>query len=123
MTVPQEVSVTLFGLDAYFKSFFFLLKFVKDKKKLITYGFRDLFKRKRLDSLYFVVELSWISNKTTESFLGTLRKNIRTQGRYKQTVAVDMPLPWLYTHEPWSVPSYNLVWGPGHGKYTSISTF
>ena len=39
----DRVSLTLFGLDAYFKAYFFLLKFAKDKVEAVRYSPRSLF--------------------------------------------------------------------------------
>ena len=64
--LPKHVSVTLLGLDAYFKAFFFLLKFASNKLQAASYDIPSLFTRSTTadttasHEAHFVVEVSWI---------------------------------------------------------------
>lgn len=64
-SVPSEVSLTFFGLDAYFKAFLFVLKFIKsnERKRALYHGMSRLLgtkTRKGSDYVYFVVEATWV---------------------------------------------------------------
>ena len=65
-SVPSEVSLTFFGLDAYFKAFLFVLKFIKsnERKRALHHGMSRLFgtkTKKGSEYVYFVVEATWVA--------------------------------------------------------------
>ena len=75
--LPPNVTVTLFGLDAYFKAYFFLLKFSADKyaaaindvKYLIDCSVNSSGSKGR-NMIHFIVEASWIDSHTTNDNTG-----------------------------------------------------
>ena len=44
-SVPKEISLTLFGLDAFFKAFLFVLNFVDEKHSALRHGARNILSR------------------------------------------------------------------------------
>jgi hypothetical protein len=129
----------LFGLDAHFKAYSFVLKYASKKLELLSEGMtfiksgtKQLLKRIRegkllqsrkraeTNSIYFVVEATWIESELNEgnsvvmATLNSVRDKVHSKGRVGSSIAADMPIPWIMTNEPWSVKSYELVWGPGH---------
>lgn len=119
--LPSHISVTLFGLDEYFKAYFFVAKFISDKLDFLTKAFSS-FKRSILQNekkqLHFVVEVSWAKGKDnmTEDMLSLINNIHRTMtsnvsgNKNHRLIASDCYL----AHSMWSVPSYDLVWGAGH---------
>jgi hypothetical protein len=135
--VPSSVSLTLLGLDADYKAYMFLLKYASNKKEILSKGLSylkasaskafkriregKLFrKRRRADpkSIFFVVEATWVEreggNSSVLQSLTSLKEKIHMSGRIGTSAFADMTLPWIMTNEPWSIDSYDLVWGSGH---------
>ena len=141
LSVDQRVSLTFFGLDAYFKAYSFIVKFAKHSlREGISYDIKSLFsspfkgQRQREGggenvekSIHFIVEASWFSGEEEEeeneekkqkssTSLGRLNEallNLSSQV-YLHSVKVVETRPFVLTADTWSVPSYDLVWGSGH---------
>ena len=142
VNVPEHVSLTLFGLDAYFKAYFFLLKFASNKWEAIRYklnrwknnhvtnhsNVRDESNSGFESYIYFIVEASWITS-TQMNINNTGKEGM--EGKEDNTILELNKLydnylttnfesgtfvqgKWLRSPSMWSVPSYDLVWGKGH---------
>lgn len=128
--IPQDkISITLFGLDAYFKAYSFLQRFsnkhsFKSLFNSLNYNpssmyVRNFTKRNNPRYVHFVIEASWLSTVHSD--------NIEDDSLYKLLQDVHLKLSknvswneymrvrqWLPSAEMWSVPSYEMVWGRGH---------
>ena len=128
--LPPNVTVTLFGLDAYFKAYFFLLKFSADKyaaaindvKYLIDCSVNSSGSKGR-NMIHFIVEASWIDSHTTTNDNTGINDdvndifNILQQCHtIQQSVSTGKAIfrPWIRSTGYWAVSSYDLVWGKGH---------
>lgn len=129
----STASLTLFGLDAYFKAYSFTLLFSSRKRKAFFYDLKALLNRGKEPTVHFIVEASWISHSplltsesqfysknsrsskypdpTYQTLMDINQKNSATRGDYKD---IMYSREWLLTDRTWSVPSYDLVWGAGH---------
>lgn len=123
---PDAVSVTLFGLDAFFKAYMFVMRFADPagQWKALGHSYRgwnmlSAVKNNSKHVIHFVVEATWLHSSTISieeltSAVSVLLK--RQEGRPTAALTV----PFVQSPEPWSVPSYNLVWGKGH-RYAGAS--
>ena len=138
--LPVNVTVTFFGLDAYFKAYFFLLKFSSDKYAAAMNDARYLIDSSMSSSssmssisssssgsgrnmIHFIVEASWIDSNTTTAntdinadvndMFNILQQCHTTT---QQSVSVEKAVfrPWIKSTGYWAVSSYDLVWGKGH---------
>ena len=110
---PSDMSVTFFGLDEYFKAYFFVVKFAKTRlEAVIKNNFSHLFKGYKDTSIHFIVEVSWVDSNVLPS-LPTVLQELSQDPLLAQFEILELR-PWFISSEPWSVPSYDLVWGSGH---------
>lgn len=121
-----SVSVTLFGLDAFFKAYLFVAKFAENSiNSLIVNDLRNVFNdlcrldRKTNVKIHFVVEIGWISgNMSSYNNLTTnitqIQSNMQSWLSTFESKEVLTIREWILTSSTWSVPSYDLVWGFGH---------
>jgi FAD/FMN-containing dehydrogenase len=147
--IPASVSLSFFGLDAYFKAYFFLLRFAKSKLSSLWNDPRSLLYdwAKESSTIHFIVEATWLENKTESGkwlmleelnqlhvdFCSSMTNQQEERPTHQQdtkdeTVALQSSCtemtrirPWLESIEPWSVSSYDIVWGTGHA-YSGAST-
>lgn len=105
--LPDYASVTLFGLDAYFKAYFFLLKFARDLGKAIGHDPWRLVNPGGIPHMHFIVEATWTHEHGGLQPLNEIHQAL--QGRGGAVLR-----PWLFSERMWSVPSYDAVWGAGH---------
>jgi len=138
---PHTASVTLFGLDAWFKAAAFQLRFASSKAKALFKLLTDL-KQKRGRGrgrgwVHFVVEVSWaqgqyslqaleidsasfFSRRLNSSNNGRARARDRDRdrdkdrGRERGEAAMEAGSWSLVNGYGWRVASYDLVWGSGH---------
>jgi Berberine and berberine like len=131
-SIHVAASLTLFGLDAYFKAYSFTLLFSSKKRKAFFYDMKALLKRSAEPTVHFIVEASWISHspylsgsglshtrRGNNNYIDETHQKLKdvnkeynaTLGDYKDIV---ISREWLLTDRTWSVPSYDLVWGAGH---------
>ena len=121
-SIPSDVSLTLFGLDSFYKAFMFVLKFTTglSRKTVFRDGIRHLLSREDKNSFYFVVEASWINKSNGDGSdevlknLFDISNNLNRDYNDFDVVTLNMPIKFVLTTEMWSVPSYDLVWGSGH---------
>jgi Berberine and berberine like len=123
--------LTFFGLDAYFKAYSFTLLFSKNKKNAVFYDFLALIPKSSEPTVHFIVEASWRHSALGTSSNEKLNKSARSSNNdpiYQKIKSLHSKLSmdprngskvgacrdWLTTGKPWSVPSYDLVWGAGH---------
>ena len=125
--------MTFFGLDAYFKAYSFTLLFSKNKKNAVFYDFLALIPKNSEPTVHFIVEASWqhasVSNSTdtkrskgskpsnndaTFQILKSLHIELSNNHRNGNGSKIVACRDWLSSDRPWSVPSYDLVWGAGH---------
>ena len=127
--IPQNVSVTFYILDAYFKAYLLVLKFASSKLSAIQLDPLTTFSRKAGTWVHAVVEVSWLADGTEEDTWNTL-KSLHTQFQSckdsivnsKQKLVDDerpfhgsmVVRPWVRSTGPWTVPSYDVVWGTNH---------
>lgn len=130
-SVPQEVSLTFFGLDAYFKAYFFLLQFATTKRKVLSNfsppwskPFASLFRKKDKESkrIYFIMEASW--NSSLEATFNSVPMIEQLQRLHSTSLPSGLEqglrvergvwVPAGRNNGAWAVPSYDLVWGKGH---------
>jgi len=149
LSVDQSVSLTFFGLDAYFKAYSFIVKFAKNRlRQGISYDIKSLFsspfKKQRQGegggesvekSIHFIVEASWLSGEEEENeekmqkrnrMLAKLNEALLNLSAQSLSVKVVESRPFVLTADTWSVPSYDLVWGSGHfyaGATIGVTTF
>ena len=110
---PSNMSVTFFGLDEYFKAYFFVLKFANNLFDVIkNNNFSHLFKKYNNAVIHFIIEVSWINDDATYE-LHPLLKTFNNDNEI-QNINILHIRPWFVSKEPWWVPSYDLVWGSGH---------
>ena len=57
--LPTDLSMTVYGLDASFKSFFFVLKYMREKWRIIDTASLLGMVRKKRAMIHFVVEATW----------------------------------------------------------------
>ena len=109
----SEMSVTFFGLDDFFKAYFFVIKFAKNRFDAWTQNrFTNNFKRYKNTRIHFVIEVSWIDNDQFK--LNELHPFLEEfHNIYQQSQGLELR-PFFITSGPWSVDSYDLVWGSGH---------
>ncbi len=105
--LPEYASVTLFGLDAYFKAYFFLLKFAQNKGGAIGHDPWSLIHSGDVPSMHFIVEATWTQEHGGLEPFNEVHRAL--QGRGGAVLR-----PWLSSERMWSVPSYDAVWGAGH---------
>ena len=133
--IPSTVSVTLFGVDAFFKAYMFVARFgLGSAPGVVFRRAKALFRRKRpsvkrlrgSSTLHFVVEVAWVEDKDKGTGVGIwecLRRvehgldgctnaNNDTGGSSSGTAKITVP--FIPTERPWSVSSYDVVWGSGH---------
>jgi Berberine and berberine like len=123
--------LTFFGLDAYFKAYSFTLLFSKNKKKAVFYDFLALIPKSSEPTVHFIVEASWRHSTRSNSSNAKLNKSPQSNNNDpifqklkslhsklamnpRNGSKIDTCRDWLSTDRPWSVPSYDLVWGAGH---------
>jgi len=119
---PLDMSVTFFGLDEYFKAYLFVIKFAKNKFDAIkNNNFHHLFQKYNKNVIHFIIEVSWLLDNDTNTNNSTLKYDelhpfLKTfNDDYEIQNVTNLYLrPWFLSIEPWSVPSYDLVWGSGH---------
>ena len=147
--LPQnELSITLFGLDAYFKSYSFIQVF---SHKLNFYNFlkglnydipslaSDIHfsftsdnttnqqqQQQRPQYIHFIIEASWSSLHSInndpdrgEIYQSLQLLHINLKTDQKWSGLIRIR-PWIQSSATWSVPSYDLVWGSGH-SYAAAS--
>jgi hypothetical protein len=123
----DAVSVTLFGLDAFFKAYLFAMRFadLAGRWKALGHTSRgwnmlSAVKNNSKHVIHFVVEATWLhsSNISLEELTGAV--SVVLLERHEGGPPAALTVPFVYTPEPWSVPSYNLVWGKGH-RYAGAS--
>ena len=109
---PSEIfSLTFFGLDEYFKAYFFVIKFAKNRLAAMQNKFYNLFKKYKATSIHFIVEVSWVDNSDTANpsyKLHPLLKELNKDLELSQSKLLELR-PWFVSTEPWSVPSYESV--------------
>jgi len=124
---PDTVSVTLFGLDAFFKAYLFAMRFadLTGRWKALGHTSRgwnmlSAVKNNSKHVIHFVVEATWLhsSNISLDELTGAVSVVLLASQEGGSPAALTVP--FVYTPEPWSVPSYNLVWGKGH-RYAGAS--
>ena len=123
--IPEaSVSLTFFGLDAYFKAAVFEVLFVKERGRsaMGTMAGAGMAMLNALRGrrgwgrtlVHFVVEASWTEGAAEGMSLSRLRELQRPfiNGSSSSTL---MARPWYAAAQySWAVPSYDLVWGKGH---------
>jgi len=137
--IHPSISLTFFGLDAYFKAYLFLLRFAKNKVASVFHDPNSLwydFLKEDNSTIHFIVEATWLQkndilergerNMMLEQLndlhlefckLFLSKENQREERMVgPQSLCTKMVItrPWFQTVEPWSVSSYDLVWGKGH---------
>eukprot|EP01036_Dinobryon_divergens_P031889 gene31889-41375_t len=71
---PTDISMTVYGLDASFKAFFFVLKYMREKWRIMDTASLLVAGRRKRAMIHFVVEATWTTNQlSTESGAGYLR--------------------------------------------------
>jgi hypothetical protein len=124
-SISDSVSLTFFGLSAYFKAAAFILKFTSSLPTLpekIYHVFRrkwyKSFSRQRNVKdkfIHFVVEASRIHfNDQSENLVEYLSSIPMTDGENNSSVVAAVTYAWTSSHGMWHVPSYGGVWGSGH---------
>eukprot|EP01035_Chromulina_nebulosa_P024300 gene24300-31613_t len=79
---PTDISMTVYGLDASFKAFFFVLKYMREKWRIMDTASLLVAGRRKRAMIHFVVEATWTTNQDTVGqhdpvlkFLRELHKN------------------------------------------------
>lgn len=86
------------------------MKFASSKVKAVAYDFGYMFQSKNESLIHFVVEASWYSDGIeTLKYLNKVNRDI--SDAYDGVINARQ---FLATNKPWSVSSYDLVWGKGH---------
>lgn len=110
--LPPGISVTLFGVDKYFKAITFILKFASNPFSAAYSELRKLRRSGKMingPKVYFIAEFSWLASVTdAESALRSAIHRLDTEAFVSVHALVSGGGQF------WSVPSYSLVWGEGH---------
>ena len=110
--LPPDVSVTLFGVDQYFKALTFLIVFASNPLASIARELRKSFqssKEVRGPKLRFIAEFAWMANSSSAE--AAVRTSL---ARLDSDESVFVHAFVSTGGKFWSVPSYSLVWGSGH---------
>eukprot|EP00617_Octactis_speculum_P019894 CAMPEP_0185761472 /NCGR_PEP_ID=MMETSP1174-20130828/20417_1 /TAXON_ID=35687 /ORGANISM="Dictyocha speculum, Strain CCMP1381" /LENGTH=461 /DNA_ID=CAMNT_0028442735 /DNA_START=229 /DNA_END=1614 /DNA_ORIENTATION=+ len=122
-SAPESASLTLFGLDAFFKAYFFIIGFARPVGKLpaaVAGLFHGGFSFSGSHQLHFVVEASWLVapplslSQREDPTLTALRSLGGGHPADDDAAPLLTTVPFAQAKRMWSVPSYDLVWGRGH---------
>jgi FAD/FMN-containing dehydrogenase len=109
---PKDVSLTFFGLDAYFKAYAFLLRFVDNRTNSLVQGFSRELVNVGKKRIHFVMEASWSSSYGRGyDEVQSLHSHLSRNADYNKIGTFGS---WYSTTKMWSVTNYELVWGKGH---------
>ena len=59
---PSDISMTVYGLDASFKAFFFVWKYMREKWRIMDTASLFVAGRQKRPMIHFVVEATWTTN-------------------------------------------------------------
>jgi hypothetical protein len=121
--LPEGPSITLYGLDAYFKAYSLVIKFASRSNKInaLIYDLPSLFDDPNI--CHFLVEASMnVPYEKRINFLQQMNEAHSSYTNQEDQVMHTVKLrSWIASDDHWAVDNYNIVWGSGH-SYSAAST-